>query len=194
MTYTQQKTDLISELTEIHNRKGYASCGIDGRCTSGKSTLAKAVAEELDAVLIHMDNFFLRPEQRTPERYAEPGGNVDYERFIEEVLTPLKKGEAFDYRPFDCRTMSLSEPVHVPSHTIVVIEGSYSMRPELREFYDLKVFLDVSSEEQMERVKKRNPDKVEAFRTKWIPYEEKYFSTYNIRNACDIIINTTGEF
>ena len=49
-----------------------------------------------------MDHFFLRPEQRTPERLRTPGENVDHERFLEEVLCPLRAGRVFWYRPFDC--------------------------------------------------------------------------------------------
>lgn len=38
--------------------------------------------------------------QRTKERYEEPGGNVNYKRFEQEVLVPLKKGETVFYRPY----------------------------------------------------------------------------------------------
>ena len=55
-----------------------------------------------------MDDFFLRPEQRTPERFSEPGGNVDRERFLSEVLLPLRQGEAVDYRRFDCATFTIA--------------------------------------------------------------------------------------
>ena len=81
---------------------------IDGNCTAGKTTLASILEKEYDCNVFHMDDFFLRPEQRTAERYAQPGGNVDYERFQEEVLSPLKQGVAFSYRPFSCKTFTLS--------------------------------------------------------------------------------------
>ena len=58
---------------------------IDGRAASGKSTLAQQLGELLDADVIHMDDFFLPPSLRTKERLSEPGGNVHYERFAEEV-------------------------------------------------------------------------------------------------------------
>ena len=46
-----------------------------------------------------MDDFFLRPEQRTEERLKEVGGNVDRERFLEEVARPLtNKKKSFGYR------------------------------------------------------------------------------------------------
>ena len=102
-------------LERIKASKKPVIVSIDGRCASGKSTLAKELAEELNADVIHMDDFYLRKEQRTPERYAEPGGNVDAERFLSEVLIPLKKGKAFTYHPFDCTVMDnpscLTEPM-----------------------------------------------------------------------------------
>ena len=58
---------------------------IDGRCGSGKTTLGEYLKGQLDCNLFHMDDFFLRMEQRTPDRMKETGGNVDYERFYETV-------------------------------------------------------------------------------------------------------------
>ena len=61
---------------------------IDGCCGSGKTTLAAALAERLKAEVLHMDDFYLRPEQRSPARYRTPGENVDHERFL-GPLRPL---------------------------------------------------------------------------------------------------------
>ena len=54
---------------------------VEGRCASGKTTLASALQKELGCCVFHMDDFFLRPEQRTRERLLTAGGNIDYERF-----------------------------------------------------------------------------------------------------------------
>ena len=77
---------------------------IDGPCTSGKTTFAAMLNRRFGGNVLHMDDFFLRSEQRTPERFAEPGGNVDRERFETEVLAPLAAGQAAQYRPWDCHT------------------------------------------------------------------------------------------
>ena len=95
-TIFNQAKELIDALL---TRDGQVFVAIDGKCTSGKTTLAAKIAEKYDCNVFHMDEFFLRPEQRTPERFSQVGGNVDYERFWQEVLLPLKKGEAFSYRP-----------------------------------------------------------------------------------------------
>ena len=62
---------------------------IDGRCGSGKTTLGEYLEQVFDCNLFRMDDFFLRMEQRTPQRLKETGGNVDYERFEETVLRPI---------------------------------------------------------------------------------------------------------
>ena len=61
---------------------------IDGRCAAGKTTLAARLKDERNCNVIHMDHFFLQQEQRTEKRLKEPGGNVDYERFVKEVILP----------------------------------------------------------------------------------------------------------
>lgn len=161
---------------------------IDGRSASGKTTLAELLSKELSATVFHMDDFFLRPEQRTEQRLSIAGGNVDYERFYDEVLRPLRKNaKLITYRPFDCASMSLEAEISVIPNEIVIVEGAYSCHPFLREYYDLKVFLTVSPEVQIARITERNgAEKVKVFRDKWIPMEEKYFAECRVKENCDL--------
>lgn len=172
---------LIRELSAARERVLVA---IDGRCAAGKTTLAAQLQKELPCSVFHMDDFFLRPEQRTEERYREAGGNVDYERFLAEVLQPLRAGEPVAYRPFDCHLQRLREPVFVAPAPVAVIEGTYSCHPALRENYDLCLFLSVSPEEQRRRLLLRDPAHADSFFEKWIPLEERYFSHLRIAAQC----------
>lgn len=170
-------------------QKGRVILAVEGGSASGKTTLAGLLQQVYDATVFHMDDFFLRPEQRTPERFAEPGGNVDRERFQEEVLQPFGRGEAILYRPFDCRTFSLGEPVRVEPGKLVVVEGAYSMHPELRKYYDVSLFLDVSPVLQRKRIKKRNsPELAKRFFEEWIPMEQRYFEELKIKEQCDMCV------
>lgn len=162
---------------------------IDGMCGSGKSTLGKALAEKYGCNLFHTDDFFLRPEQRTPERYAQPGGNVDYERFREEVLEHLADQEGLAYRRFDCHTMALEEPRTASWNRLNIIEGAYSCHPYFGDVYQLRFFMEISSGEQKKRIEARNgAEMYRRFEREWIPMENRYFEACEIRKKC-IVVN-----
>lgn len=100
---------LLPLLCELDGRLAQGrrtTLAIDGPCGSGKTTLAALLAQLYDCPVFHADDFFLRPEQRTPERFAQPGGNLDRERLREEVLLPLHEGKPVCYRRFDCHSLS----------------------------------------------------------------------------------------
>ena len=143
--------------------------------------------------VFHMDDFFLRPEQRTEARFAQPGGNVDRERFLEEVLIPLREGRPVDYRRFDCATFTIAPPQRIKAGTLNIVEGAYSMHPDLAPYYDLSVFLPISAEKQRERILKRNaPAHAKQFFDRWIPFEQRYFDALDVRNRCDLILSADG--
>lgn len=181
---------VLCEINRIRQSKDRVLIAIDGRCASRKTTLAKKLKEELFCNVIHMDDFFLRPTQRTAERYDEPGGNVDRERFLAEVLQPLQMGKAFSYSPFDCHTIALGEPITVKPNAITVIEGTYSCHPALLEFYDLHIFLTTTPEKQFDRLAKRNGANIQMFCEKCIPLEERYFTAYKPNVKCEIVFET----
>ena len=159
----------------VQNKNGIIA--IDGRAASGKSTLAGGLKAVIGAEVIHMDDFFLPAELRTPERLAEPGGNIHYERFAEEVLPYIRMQDAFEYKIFDCSTMSCNGTRKVPPSHWRVVEGAYSQHPNFGDYMTLRVFSDVDPQTQMERIVARNgPQMAEMFANKWIPMEEKYFS------------------
>ena len=175
-------------IRQLLSEKETIIVAIDGNCTSGKTTLAKQLAANYDCNVFHMDDFFLRPEQRTPERFSETGGNVDYERFWEEVLIPLKSGKPFSYRPFDCGTFQLTDPVSVMPKKLNIIEGTYSLHPYFRDVYDLKIRLTISPELQCQRILERPEFLHQRFFEEWIPMENRYFEGFAISEKCHIIL------
>lgn len=180
--------DLIKSTIKDISENNNLIIAIDGPCASGKTTLTKALKEALNCNVIPVDDFFLRPHQRTRERLEAAGGNFDKERFIEEVLTPLKRGEDFSYRPFDCKKGELSSPTEIQHKSITIIEGVYSCHPDLYDFYDYRIFIKTDTDTQLKRLEERNPQLLNRFITEWIPMEEKYFTAFNIENNCDMVI------
>lgn len=179
---------LFAEL-DRHLTEGPVRLAVEGGSASGKTTLGRILAERYDCTVFHMDDFFLRPEQRTAARLAEPGGNVDRERFLEEVLLPLRRSETVLYRRFDCGSLRLQPAVEIAPKKLIVTEGAYSMHPDLAPFYDLSVFLDIAPELQHERILRRNtPEKAEQFFCRWIPMERAYFAAFGIPETCSMRI------
>ena len=169
--------------------KGRLLLAIEGGSAAGKTTLSALLERIYGCTVFHMDDFFLRPEQRTPERFREPGGNVDRERFLTEVLTPLVGGEAVDYRRFDCGSGTLLPPVRVVPTPLTVVEGAYCMHPALADAYGLSVFLDVSPERQRERILRRNsPAHARRFFSEWIPMEHRYFEAHRPKERCTMTL------
>ena len=163
---------------------------IDGRCAAGKTTLAAELAEQLGGDVIHMDDFFLPPKLRTPERRSEPGGNVHYERFLTEVIPKLASGEAFSNQRFDCSRMAPGDRIPVQNNGFVFVEGAYSCHPVLGNYMDRKVFLDIDRVNQTERIRGRNgEDRLQDFLQLWIPLEEAYFLAFSVEENADYIIN-----
>lgn len=178
---------LLCAIDRLMGQRERVTVAIEGGSASGKTSLSRLLEQVYDCNVFHMDDFFLQMHQRTPERFAEPGGNVDRERFAAEVLEPLKKGGAFEYRVFDCSQMALGEKIAVAPKKLNVVEGAYSMHPELRGAYDLSVFLSVDPALQAERILHRNGAKMQQrFLNEWIPLEHRYFENCGVAESCTL--------
>ena len=164
---------------------------IDGNCCAGKTTLAERLRIRLNATVFHMDDFFLPPNMRSAERLNTPGGNVNAERFLREVLLPLSRGEAVLYTRYDCKEDRLLEPQTVAPAQVCIVEGAYSLHPLLAPYYDLKIFCRIDPALQLERIRKRNGiAQLPVFQTRWIPLENRYFDAYQIEQSCDLVIDS----
>ncbi len=185
-----QLLPILLRIDALCREKEPVLVAIEGCCASGKTTLAARLGALYGAPVLHMDDFFLQPHQRTPERLAQPGGNVDAERFLEEVLTPLMRHEAFGYRPYDCSTQSLQEKVYVEAAPLVFVEGSYSLHPMLAHAYDLKIFMQIDPALQQERILRRNGEEMlKRFISTWIPLENRYFEATDVQSRCDMTVS-----
>ncbi|MDD3261447.1 MAG: hypothetical protein PHU79_05985 [Oscillospiraceae bacterium] len=179
---------LLEKIAALPPKTGAQVITLDGRSASGKTTAAAQLESVICAAAIHMDDFFLPPSLRTEKRFAEPGGNVHYERFCQEVLPHLGKDSAFSYQIFDCGKMALSGMRQVPKSHWQIVEGAYSCHPALGKYADLRAFSDIDPQKQLQRICRRNgAESAKVFASRWIPLEERYFSAFHIREAADIV-------
>ena len=161
---------------------------IDGKAGAGKSTVASLLQKVLDAGMVYMDDFFLPPNMRSEERLTEAGGNIHYERFAEKVI-PYLRDEAFSYDVFDCSCMDYNGTQTVADCAYRIVEGSYSHHPKFGNYMDLRVFVDIDSKEQLRRIVNRNGEALgKRFQNEWIPMENQYFDTFQIRGKADVVL------
>lgn len=162
---------------------------IDGMSASGKTTLGELLHHEFaNSNLFHMDDYFLQPHQRTSKRLSEAGGNVDYERFQNEILSHLQDKCGLTYRKYNCHTQNMESETHVDWKPLVIIEGAYSHHPYFGSVCNTRIFCEVSESDQRERIAKRNGARMlERFVNEWIPKETVYFQTYHIKENSDFL-------
>jgi uridine kinase len=115
----------------------------------------------------------------------------DWQRLRDEVLAPLTAGRDGAHRRYDWETGTLApDEVHtVPRSGIVVVEGVYTARPELADYYDLVVYVDTPREESLRRLRERGHDHGPVdWETRWRLAEEHYLAVTRPRERADLVV------
>lgn len=164
---SKERTDLLATLarsaTAVASDR-VVRVGIDGVDGAGKTMFADELAEAVraagrPAVRATVDGFHqpraarYRLGKTSPEGYF--ADSYDYPLLREVLLDPLSPGGDGRYRAaaFDYRS---DQPVDSPweqaaDDTVLVFDGIFLHRPELRGYWDFSVFLHVSTEESVAR-------------------------------------------
>lgn len=181
---------IFKKIEDIIIQKNTVLIGIDGRCGSGKSTLATEIANIYGGNVFHIDDFYIPFNKREADFQNRIGGNIDWERFTKDILGNITHKKNFSYNKYSCKEDEFQE-VQVIANKINIIEGAYSNLAKVE--YDIKIFLDVDSKTQLERIEKRNGEKAkESFIKIWIPLEERYIKETDLLNQCDLLVDTSN--
>lgn len=165
--------------------------GIDGRCGSGKTTLAALLAGQFPAsVTLHTDDYYLPPAQRAPGWQHTPCANMDLARLRTEALEPLRAGYTAQYRAYCCAAGAYRAGGPLAPQPLVLVEGSYSCHPSLAQLYDLRVFVTCTPEQQARRLRAREGERYAAFAGQWIPLEEGYFAQFAVEQNAGLVLST----
>ena len=129
---------------------------LDGRCGSGKTTLADRLTRQFPAsIVLHTDDFYLPPAQRVRGWGKTPCANMDLIRLRDEALRPAYEGQPVLYRAYSCRAGAYQPAQELAAQPLVILEGSYSHHPLLAGYETLRVFVTCSREEQTRRLQAR---------------------------------------
>jgi len=181
--------ELFKEIEKQIKTQKKVVIAIDGPSASGKSTFGNMLKNKYNALLFHTDNYFLPKERQTIDRLKESGGNVDYERIKSDIIDNLYN-EYLKSNHFNCVTNQLEKKQKLKNKQVIVIEGAYSMHPSLFPHYTLTVLLEVNPKLQKTRILARNGKiMLKRWEEEWIPLENHYFKTENLKNKVDFIID-----
>ena len=138
---------------------------LDGRCGSGKTTLANGLSAQLPGcTLLRTDDFYLPPARRSPDWVHTPCANMDLTRLRDEALRPAYAGQTVDYRAYSCREGAYLPPAQLPAQPLA---------------------------EQTRRLQAREGARYADFAARWVPLEEEYFAQYGVEEAADFVVETT---
>lgn len=184
-SYIDLNLKFIQLLNFIRNQKDKSIIAIEGRCASGKSTLANLIEEKY--TVIRVDDFFI--EKKSKKENISKYGNINYQNLY-EVLKQIKNAfnnniKQLTFKAFDCTTQSYYDKT-IQITNKIILEGTYSSSLFFKEFIDKLCFLNISKTVQYERISKRALAK--KFFEEWIPLEEQYFLNNDPIANCDIII------
>ena len=133
--------------------------GVAGGSGSGKTTVAnnlvKAFQSEV-ATLLEQDDYYRELNNMTIEEKAKVNfdhpDSIEFE-LLKKHIEALKNGEAIERPIYDFTTHSRKEgTVKINPSKIIVVEGILIFAvPEIRELFDVKIFVDTDTDEMILR-------------------------------------------
>lgn len=208
MNRTQALSALADRIAAIHLDHP-VRVGIDGVDAAGKTTLADELVEPLRArgravIRASVDGFHnprrirYRQGRRAPQGYYDD--SFDYDAVVAHVLDPLGPDGNLIYRPvaFDFTTDS---EVHGSSQSadpdaILLFDGIFLHRPELRSHWDFYVFVHVDFDVAVERAQTRDrylfetaEEIREMYEQRYVPAQRIYLTAESPASRASVIWN-----
>jgi uridine kinase len=164
---------------------------IEGLGGAGKTTLARALAaHRSDITLVHGDDFY-GPEERDWRSWTPRQGYeryFDHQRVERQLLRPLKAGQQARFQRYDWDNNTLADWVTVEPQGIVLVEGVYLLRRELRSYWDLTVYVDAPRDLRQNRLHARGEND-EGWIQRWAAAEDYYEQVEQPAQAADLVVN-----
>ncbi|HJQ43984.1 MAG TPA: hypothetical protein VJ831_12925 [Jatrophihabitantaceae bacterium] len=199
----RRAADAIERLAQRHDRPLVA---VDGPDAAGKTWLADAVAAQLTAAVCRasIDGFHLPAKTRHRRGALSAEGcyhdSFDYDAVIERLLVPFASGgdvvatSVFDYRFDEAR----EEIVRVSPRAVLLVDGVFLLRPELREQWTCAIYLHVSEDVTMSRALQRDVDSmgspeavIERYRQRYLPAQQLYRAEARPLESAHIVIDNS---
>ena len=182
--------------------------GISGGSASGKTRFLQAIAEKFESVditFLSQDNYYKSADYHVKDEnghinYDLPGC-IDLERFHKDLLTLMggKKVEIQEYR-FQ-HEQQFGRLLTLNPSPVIIVEGLFIYYDEnIKQLFDLKIFVDATTEIQYQRRLKRDTAErnipADFVKYQWekhvLPAFNKYLLPY--KDEADIVVINNTHF
>ena len=183
--------------------------GVDGLGGAGKTTLVNSLKIQLQnenyySYVLHIDDFIhpkrIRYDSSKEEWYCYYNLQWRYDYLVKEILSPIKNGEIID-KQIEIYNRESDEyfiqRVNLVHGSVLILEGVFLQRKELKDYLDFIIYLDVPQEVRLNRVLARDSyiggleDIKYKYEKRYFPAEEKYILEYSpIENADFVLKNS----
>ena len=173
---------------------------IDGLGGAGKSTLAQLLEQQLKTLgwivaVVKHDDFYFPSNRRENQQTGAIGCDFDWERLRDQVLIPLKEKRSTRYQRYDWKTDVLAEWHTISNSDLVLVEGVYTIRRELTDLYDLKIWVECPRVIRLARGIARDGEKARSvWEQDWMPKEDSYVKTHLPRERADLFVNGATSY
>ena len=192
---------IAEQIKKLYNTNRTLIVGIDGKSTVSKELHRKLSKEKYKITLLHIDDFIHPRAIRYNKNYAEWECYYNlqwrYDYLVNEVVNPMKCGSDFKAKvelyDKDNDTYFYSE-TNVPVGSIVIIEGVFLQRQELKDVFDYMIYIDIPEETRLNRVLERDryigdKQQIKAkYDNRYLPAEHHYIKTCSPGQNADYII------
>lgn len=168
---------------------------LDGQSGVGKSTLAMSVAARVGGTVVESDDFYAGG---TDAEWAQQSAKQKVQTCINwrclkaEALDPLLAGRNASWRPFDFATGTglAAHTVEREPRQVVVLDGVYSARPELKSLADLAFLIEAPSERTRRQrlIERQGKPFMDAWHALGDEPEEYYFNVVCPPGSFDLVI------
>ena len=177
---------------------------IDGVDAAGKSILAGELATELRDRGIPVSEASVdgyhnpRAVRMVRGRDSSEGfyrDSFNLDSLKEHLLNPFKAGGEYRLHMFDYRVDSPDPSMlyEFKPGTVLVFDGVFALRPELRGYWDLSIYLSITEDESLRRGVQRDPGNKEEltmrYRARYIPGQHLYNEEAKPKEYADIVVD-----
>ena len=154
--------------------------GIAGVPCAGKTTLCMRLEEKPGITCLRMEDFYkgneLIPRYRNFRNYDSPL-SIDFEA-LGRTIKSLKRGESVDVPVYSKDSAGAVGIQKITAAGIIIVEGFLLfVKKEIRDLFDVRIFMDVDQETQLMRKKGRNAgldSNLEYYNKVLVPMSKKH--------------------